>query len=78
MDEAPQDDASLQALRLAIQEDTNRSFKRTINSCLLIWAAKLDSAVRGRRRLVTVACVPAAVAVAHYRHAITAFIGHIY
>jgi len=77
MDEVPQDDAAREALRLAIQEDTNRSFKRTFNSCLLIWAAKPASAGDGRHRLVTVATVSAAVAIAHYWHMIATFVGHL-
>ena len=83
--DAPQDDAALEAVRRAVRGNTNQSFKKTFNSCLLIWIAGRQSDARrngstgSRRKIVSLvtAAGAAVAATVHYWGSLASFIGHV-
>lgn len=55
-------DAELEAVCRAIESGTNKSFRQTLNACLLILIA------RRRIKLVSVGSLAGGAAIAHYWH----------
>ena len=66
------DDAELEIVRRTVQDDTNRSFRRTFLTCVLIMTAR-------RRRAKAAAASGAAcgVVLAHYWHPLVSLLSHL-